>query len=317
MGWPWQKLTGSKQHPDSRCVGIELHRGRAFAVLWSGNAVTSCYTPAEDEQGMAGLEAWLNAQQLLGLPVVISLDTLDYELHLVEAPPVPDNELADALRFRMRDLIALPPDEAQVQAFRMPADAYRGRMDMVFAAVVARPVIRQLVHWCRSMELSLDSITIPELSILSLVATLAPETAVGVLRLDDNDGVIYLYRDGGLYLTRRLNLGTQALLPATADTELTAEHSNQVEALALEVQRSLDFFDSQLGMGMVGEIWVLSPDASDIHDVLPELEKQVNVAVRSFSPGSLFTCADRPLTASLATALGNALTFHARVGAPL
>lgn len=313
MGWPWQTLSARRQVRDTRCLGIELHHGQAYAVLWSGDAVTDRYSPAEGEQGLAGLEQWLSRKQLQGVPAVISLDRLDYELHLVEAPPVSDDELNDALRFRIGDLISIPTDDALVQGFRMPPDAYRGRMDMVFATVVARTVIRELVSWCRHAGLILDTITIPELSLLSLVSAMVPEQAVGILRLDATDGMIYLYRDGALYLTRHLNIGAQQLKADTADTGFSLDNSQHIETLALEVQRSLDYFDSQLGMGMVGEIWVLTPDDADIQDsgFLPTLEQSINVPVRRFSAAILTGDHDQSLTASAVTALGSALSREA------
>lgn len=308
MRWPWQK----KSLQDSRCLGIELHQGKGFAVLREAGVVRECYRPAETDQGLDGLAAWVGRQQLQGVPVVLSLDALDYELHLVEAPAVSDDELGDALRFRMRDLLPQGSEQKIIQGFRMPADAYRRRLEMAFAVVVDHRRIKELVRWCEQQELALHSITIPELSLLHLVAEVAPETAVGVLRLDAEDGMIYLYRDGGLYLSRRLNTGTQSLgVHAVAEGGLSLESDSRIDALALDIQRSLDYFDSQLGMGMVGQIWVLVPDNADVSELLPELERSVNIPVRSLLLDSVARQqGGEDLTASLAIALGNALLIE-------
>ncbi|WP_430461572.1 hypothetical protein ACQUQU_01995 [Thalassolituus sp. LLYu03] len=308
MGWFGRRQQQAADHRG--CLGIELHRGRAFAVLSGDDGIRQTYTPGADEQGLGGLEQWLREQQLAGVPVVISLDTLDYQLHLVEAPPVPDDELADAIRFRLRDLIPASRDDLLVQAMRLPADAYRGRMDMAYAAVVERPVIGELVRWCRHQHLQLDSITIPELSLLQLVAEYEPESAIGVLRLDDHEGVIYLYRDGALYLTRKLNIGVKALLSVPDAQGFSLDTGSQTDALALEIQRSLDYFDSQLGMGMVSEIWMLTPDGDDLSEQLPVLEASINTPVRPLSPEQFNRAGDEPLTASLTMALGNALVYR-------
>lgn len=308
MRWPWQK----KSLQDSRCLGIELHQGRGFAVLREADVVRECYRPADTEQGLDGLAAWVGRQQLQGVPVVLSLDALDYELHLVEAPAVNDDELGDALRFRMRDLLPQGSEQKIIQGFRMPADAYRRRLEMAFAVVVDHRRIKELVRWCKHQQLQLHSIIIPELSLLHLVAEMEPETAVGVLRLDADDGMIYLYRDGGLYLSRRLNTGTRALgLASAGEGELSLETDSRVDALALDIQRSLDYFDSQLGMGIVGQLWVLVPDNADVSELLPELERSVNIPVRSLLLESAFSnSGQETLTASLAIALGNALSFE-------
>ncbi|UXD86553.1 hypothetical protein [Thalassolituus hydrocarboniclasticus] len=308
MRWPWQK----KSLQDSRCLGIELHQGKGFAVLREAGVVRECYRPAETDQGLDGLATWIAAQQLRGVSTVLSLDALDYELHLVEAPAVSDDELADALRFRMRDLLPQGAEKKVIQGFRLPADAYRRRLEMAFAAVIDHRRVKDLVRWCEQQELALHSITIPELSLLHLVAEVAPETAVGVLRLDAEDGMIYLYRDGGLYLSRRLNTGTQSLGGhAVAEGGFSLESDSRIDALALDIQRSLDYFDSQLGMGMVGQIWVLVPDNADVSELLPELERSVNIPVRSLLLDSVARQqGGEDLTASLAIALGNALLIE-------
>lgn len=314
MGWLFQrKQRGSS---DCRCLGVELHHGRPFAVLTENRQVVHSYQPQPDEIGLDGLSQWLADKKSEGTPVVISLDDQSYQLHLVEAPPVADAELTDALRFRMRDLIPAESSDAILQAFRLPQDAYRGRMDMVFAAVAERAVIKDLVRWARRQELDLRSITIPELSVLNLVAEFQPESAIGVLRLDDTEGMMYLLREGAVYLSRRLNIGAQALkVPDVADGELSLSTDSQIDTLALDIQRSLDYFDSQIGMGVVSEIWVLAPDGADINEALPLLERSVNTPVRLLNPSRYNRDQQATeLTASLALALGNAFSLQQEAG---
>ena len=309
MLWPWQK----QQIDRSRCLGIELHNGQAFAVLRDNSGVIDSYRPAAEEQGLDGLAAWLQQQGLSSLAVTISLDHQDYELHLVEAPLVPEEELSDALRFRMKDLVSKPIETQVIQAFRLPADAYRGRMDMAFAAAVDKARIQQLVDWCLQQHLVLRDITIPELGILNLVAEMEPETSVGVLRLDKTEGVLYLFHNGGMYLTRAIAVGTNDLgLDQAVEGELSLETDSRMEKLALELQRSMDYFESQLGMGSVGQIWTLIPDAIELDDVLPELEQAVNTPIRTLSLESGFNrmAEGSALTASLATALGGSLSYE-------
>lgn len=309
MRWPWQKQTIDR----TRCLGIELHNGQSYAVLRDSSGVIDRYQPAEDEQGMDGLSSWIDGLQLQQVATTISLDHREYELHLVEAPNVPDEELNDALRFRLKDLVSQPIDSKTIQAFRLPPDAYRGRMDMAFAAVIDRQIIQRLVDWTRERHLLLADITIPELSVLHLVSEMEPETSIGVLRIDKTEGVLYLFQNGGLYLTRALAVGTNDLgLDQSMEGELTLETDSRLEKLTLELQRSMDYYESQLGMGSVGQIWALMPDQAEIDNLLPELEQAVNTPVRTLSLESAFNRIQppSPLTASLATALGGSLSYE-------
>ena len=309
MRWPWLK----QKSDQSRCIGVELHNGQAFAVLRDTTGVIQSFQPEAGEQGIEALNRWLDQHQLHNLAVTISLDQRDYELHLVEAPNVPDEELSDALCFRLKDMVTQPIESKALQAFRLPQDAYRGRMDMAFAAVIDRSCIEQLVEWAQQQQLYLSEITIPELSILQLVAAMEPETSVGVLRLDNKEGVFYLFQQGGLYMTRAIGVGTDDLGLSDAQAgELTLETDSRLENLALEVQRSMDYFESQLGMGSVGQIWAMVPDDIEMDTVLPELEQAVNTPIRTLALDSAFNRMPAPssLTASLATALGGSLSYE-------
>lgn len=307
MRWPWQR-SNRVLKTQAAVIGISFYRQQPSAVLWRNGMVEDAYQAVSAEAGWQGLETWL-ATLPPGLPVVICLDPQQYELHLVEAPAVPDEELADALRFRMRDL--LPPNAEQqslIQAFRLPGDAYRGRMDMAYAAVVNRNDVRRLVEWCQHQSLRLRELTIPELACLQLVAQQEPETAVAVLKLNNMDGVINLYAAGALYLSRRIGTGLQALGVGIEQDGLSLQDDAPLEALALDIQRSLDYFDSQQGMGVVGQLWMLPPAVDGIDALLPKLEENLNVPLRLFS-SSLWNAA-QPLSADQLIALGGALSHE-------
>ncbi len=307
MRWPWQQHNGELK-PHAAVIGISFYRQQPAAVLWRNGMVEQTYQAVSANSGWHGLETWL-ASLPANLPAVMCLDPQQYELHLLEAPAVTDDELADALRFRMRDL--LPPNAEQhsvIQAFRLPSDAYRGRMDMAYAAVTNREDIRQLVSWCQRQSLRLQQLIIPELAGLHLVAAQEPETAVAVLRLNDDDGVIALYAGGALYLSRRIGTGLNALGIGAEEGALSLQNDAPLESLALEIQRSLDYFDSQQGMGVIGQLWVLPPSRAGIDDFLPRLENNLNVPLRLFST-ALWNAA-QPADAALLIALGGALSYE-------
>ena len=309
MRWPWQKKSSNYTY----CLGIELNQGNAFAVLRDATGVVDSYASEQDKEGLQGLSQWLASKRYGRISVTVCLDQSRYELQLVDAPPVADDELSDALGFRIRDLIGESAENKLLQAFPLPGDAYRGRMSMAFAAIADRDYLRDIVKWCRDENLELQTMTIDELSLLNLVAALEPETSVGVLRLEPKEGMIYLYQDGALYFTRHLNFGTDDLMPEEAQVgDFTLENSSRSDMLTLEVQRSMDYFESQLGLGSIGQLWVLPPDTVTIDNVLIELEGNVNTPVRLLSLETAFNrqLTESPLTASYAAALGGTLSYE-------
>lgn len=296
------------------CLGIELNHGRAWAVHRTDRGVISSYLPSEDDDGLASLGEWIKDHKLTGIPVVVCLDSTRYELQLVESPPVPAEELSDAMGFRLAELVSDDVSDKVLQAFPLPSDAYRGRMTMAFAAITERSYLKEIVTFCREYELKLDQIIINEMSALNLLASVDPDDSVAVLRLEADAGVIYLYRNGALYFTRQISLGTDDLGLSSLNVSeggMMMQPNSRIDVLALELQRSMDYFESQLGLGAIGQLWVMKPDNIDVTDALGEIEDRINTPVRLMSLESAFNRQEGeiPLTASLAMALGGALGY--------
>ncbi|MDF1761908.1 MAG: hypothetical protein P1U57_00730 [Oleibacter sp.] len=311
MRIPWQKNSSLK----NACLGIELNHGQVWAVLRTDRGVIESYIPESDEQGFDGLAVWLEEKNLGNLPTVVCLDVREYELHLVESPQVPVNELSAALSFRIAEFTGESANNKVLQAFPLPADAYRGRVTMSYAAITDRRYLQRIVDFCINQNLRLERMLINELSTLNVLSYIDPQSCIGVLRFEANSGVIYLYREGALYCTRQIplgidDLGLNQVLPE--EGELSLQTSSRLDVLALEIQRSMDYFESQIGVGSVSELWLMKPDQIDISAVLGELEEQLNTPVRLLSLESIFNRQEstKPLTASLVMALGGALSYE-------
>src|SRR5690606_37579960 len=142
--------------------GISFYRQQPAAVLWRNGTVENSYQAMTSETRWHGLETSL-ATWPAGLPAVICLHPHQYDLYRLEVQAVGDVELADALRFRLRDV--LPPNAEQhsvIPAFRLPAGAYRGGMDMADAAAANRPDTRQRVDWCQPLPVRQQQLLIRE-----------------------------------------------------------------------------------------------------------------------------------------------------------
>lgn len=314
MNLPWLK----KRNRLRGCIGIEQHNGQNWAVLRTPRGVEKSYHPNEGEEGFEGLAEWLKEEQLTELPVIACLDVGKYDLHLIEAPPVPEEELSDALSFRIAELTGGSAEGKILQAFPLPGNIYQGRMSMAYAAITDHDYIKELVGFCRHNGLHLKHISINELSVLNLLAHTEQPNNVAVLRLEAHSGIVYIYRNGAFYFARQISLGTEDL-NQPKDTEaddgsgLTiAPVNNRLDVLALELQRSMDYFESQLGLGAVDQLWVMRPDYADITETLLDLEEYLNTPVAALSLESHFNRQEeeQPLTASLAMALGGALSYE-------
>ncbi len=167
------------------------------------------------------------------------LDPSGYRLLLVEAPDVPADELRAAVRWRVKDLIDFHVDDAVIDVFEMPAHARGGPQRMMYAVTAKAEVVKREIERIEAAGLNLDVIDIPELSLRNIAALLeTDQRSVAFLYMGARRSTLLLVRQGVLFLARHIETGVATLAEAG---EL---RSDLVAGLALEVRRSLDYFES-------------------------------------------------------------------------
>jgi MSHA biogenesis protein MshI len=181
----------------------------------------------------------------------------DYNLLLIEAPAVEKSELAAAAKWKIKDMIDQPLEQLAITVFPVPKDAYRSQRDMIYVVVAERKKIQQAVDLVSSSGLQLNSIDIPELAFKNAVALfMDDQKGVAMMDLRHDGSILNLQKSDAVYFTRHINthVGEEILG--------TLEWDNVRERLALEIQRSLDFYESQMGQTQIGRI-LLAPRRSD------------------------------------------------------
>ncbi|HET6655453.1 MAG TPA: hypothetical protein VFL45_03130 [Gammaproteobacteria bacterium] len=216
------------------------------------------YIPCAEEPGRAA--AAEDAVRQLGLdrrPAATVIDATAYQLLLVEAPDVQPEELRGAVRWRIKDLIDFHIDDAVIDVFEVPGQHSTGASARLMYAVAARSqAVHTSIRRLDSAGIDLKSIDIPEMCLRN-VAALLPEDIEGValLYLARDYGLIVLTRQHTLYLARRIETGY---------AQLEAADGAQFEALAgdivLELQRSLDYYESHYMQAPIGHI-AIAPTA--------------------------------------------------------
>lgn len=187
--------------------------------------------------------------------VVLPLD--QYQVFQVERPEgVEDAELADALKWKLKDFLDFSPAEAVCDVFSFPEDASRGRGELVNVVAVRKSVVSELVRLVQQAGLSLDKIDIAELALRNLAARLeGPNPTAALVHLRDRYGQMVICKGSTLYLSRRLDVPYE-------DLQDVSRQENAVQSLALELQRSLDYYESQLRQVPPPSIEVVTRDAS-------------------------------------------------------
>jgi len=160
-----------------------------------------------------------------------------YQLVLGEAPKVPDNELAEALRWRIKDMIQVPVGDAIIDAFLLPEDSARSSNRLAYAVVAQRPAVIEAIAQAKTAQLELLAIDIPELAMRNLaLACCDSQRGIALIHIGKNEGNLQIIVDNKVYLLRNFVLPYDAGLR----DEIPAE------ALILELQRSFDYFERQM-----------------------------------------------------------------------
>jgi len=164
------------------------------------------------------------------------LDAADYQLVQVESPDVLPAELKAAVRWRLKDVIDFPVEDAVVDVFDMPEPARRTGARMMYAVAAKPQAIARRVAGLGAAARRFDVIDIPELALRN-IAALLPEAAAGLilLWLEGDSAQLLVIKQTTLYVTRHVQF--------TGDSD-EADGLPNVDAIALEVQRSMDYFES-------------------------------------------------------------------------
>ncbi|MBL4608526.1 MAG: hypothetical protein JKY01_11965, partial [Pseudomonadales bacterium] len=120
----------------------------------------------------------------------ITLSQSYYQIMLVDSPDVPDDELSSAIKWKANEFTTQSLDELVIDAFRLPPDAYRGRMDMSYAAIAQKKTIKGFIDIVEKSSAELESICISEIALARLFKWLPAfdEVDVAVIRLGKSNG---------------------------------------------------------------------------------------------------------------------------------
>lgn len=239
--------------------------------------------PGQDWAGGAGAVA--NGLELRRVPVTAVVSEAGYQLVLVECPQVPDDEIAAAVRWRIKDLVGFETDDAVIDTFEIPELANQTGRPMLYAVAAEAGAVKKLVGAVSDAGMRLDAIDIPELCLRNIALCLTQEErGVGLLHMEEEHGTLIVSRGGVLYLIRRIDTGRRAVRALCAGEMTVGDPASDI---ALEVQRSLDYFESHydqrpitslvLGPGLppqfsdlLGEQLGLSVDNLDLNELIDQ-----------------------------------------------
>lgn len=222
-------------------IGIEVQdEGLNIAVR---DAKTGKLSDAKilafDSEGVSQvqqLSEWVEQKKLSKQCCNVVLPAKDYQLLMVEKPDVPAEELRQAVKWKLKDLVTSPLESLTVDVFEIPSTGVQQSKTMMYAVVTDLAKIKSVIDLVASAKLKLNAIDIDALALRNLILSQDMSRGIAILRMGPGSGELCVYRDGDLFLSRRFKLdyggGLLDDLPA--------------DSLGLELQRSFDYLERQM-----------------------------------------------------------------------
>jgi len=194
------------------------------------------------------LQGWVDSNKLQKSPCVCLIAGRDCDINQIEKPEVEDGELIQALTWRIKDLVSYDVDSAVVDIYPMPVSS-KNNKQQVSVVSANETAVAGYVQSIQSTGLKLVAIDIHDLVRKNLpsVQQGAGKTQ-SVLSLGENDGVLSIFHDSDLYVSRDFKIGLNQLQQASGDDQ------SVYDSMLLEIQRSMDYYESYYGLGSVSSM---------------------------------------------------------------
>lgn len=237
-------------------VGIQLSEDNLSLMLLDNSTsqpVIDHYVdcPIHNDEPLASQTAdirqLIDDRKLASANTSLVLDDNDYHLLSIEAPPVTADEMSEAVKWKVKDLLAFPLDEAIIDVF-LQAD---GQVESQFIAnvvAVKKHLIDEKTDSVTSLGLNLTSIDIPELAYRNYIEnSVATSKNMGVVLLKKGFGRLTVIKNDAVYFSRSFSINYKGgLFDDLPENDIV-----------LELQRSLDYYERQLKQSMPAEILVV------------------------------------------------------------
>ncbi|MFT5503462.1 MAG: MSHA biogenesis protein MshI [Gammaproteobacteria bacterium] len=242
---------------DKSRIGVDFQSaGVAVAMVSAsstaaGQLLKADFLPAIGQlDQIDALKSWVVKEHLQKHPCICLISAQDCDIFQVEKPQVDAAEMAQALIWRIKDLINYDVSAAVVENYPMPK-SNKNNTEQVSVVAANESVIGAYVEGIKTSNLKLLAIDIHDLVVQYLSCIRSSEDrSIAVLSFDESSGKLMVYNSGDLHVSRGFKIGLDQL------KRVDSEDQSTFDSLLLEVQRSMDYFESYYGLGAVTQLMI-------------------------------------------------------------
>lgn len=269
-----------------RSLGVSFHQDGVSMALAAKNPQHEIvlehleYQSVSDTDDMpAALKKMVSKAGFKGIPTTFVMEPTHYSLMQVESPEVADDELKNAVRWRVKDLIDFHIDDAVIDIISLPSSKRVGAPKLMYVIATRTSFIESTVEQLESAGLSINAIDVAELSLRNMTfADTQENRANAFLYLSKNMSLIEICDNGSLCLSRHISINVDDL-----DESSTGNRSDMMDMLSLEVQRSLDYYESQYASGAASELNFVSQCSLSVDEFSEVAGSYLTVPIKNLS----------------------------------
>jgi MSHA biogenesis protein MshI len=251
------------------------HDGVSMAMVNAEHKITHCEYIAFKTESLKDIQLsileFVERYQLVGFPCHWVLYPGQYQLITTDNIDVAENELAQAIKWRVKGLIEYSIDDVTIDACIIPPHGINGQRNKVFVIAAQTSWLQTRLKIFEQSYLNVRKIIHADMAIRNLI--MAKEILHGpfiCFYLDASICKIIIYFANDLYLVRQLTL----------DFSSKKASSQVYNSIILELQRSSDYCVSELKLSPPVKLLV-SPKVSTYHGLLARIKDEINIPIES------------------------------------
>jgi MSHA biogenesis protein MshI len=230
----------------------------------------------------------VNEYQLMGVNCVWMLQPEEYLLFTMEELPVVAQEFQAAIRWKIKKLLPYSIDDAVIDYFSIPAPLITNPKKNITVVVSQTSHLSPVAEQLNNAGLTLTSIDIPELGLRNIMSLYEnKESSTALVYLREKNSLLLISRENEFYLSRRLDLDVKALINATNESM-----SDYLDRLALQLQRSFDYYHSQWRRPIPDKLLIVSPLAMSA-DTQTQLSERLSIVVTEVNLNEKLNCKNK------------------------
>ena len=243
------KLFG--QSDSSNHIGIAFRKDALAYFLQTPEQKSQHNQIPVEQENFLGAVSQLVAKDELAANTHLVLTASQYQIVQVDKPSVPEAELIAALKWQVKDLVTIPPEDIVLDYFAGPVLA--GGVEKINVVCAKKSELASFVEKFDEHGFQIKSIITEEFAFANLVEVKEQATLM-LCQQANEEVVILIVKDGNIYFHRRLRGFAQLGMKSPEELGFGA-----IDSLSLEIQRSMDYFERQLKQPPIQEIKLVLP----------------------------------------------------------